>query len=60
MTVSVLELHSVYDKMTNEYGAVGGIKIVGGTEVLGNNPTQYYFVHHKSNMTWLEIEPKPQ
>jgi hypothetical protein len=32
-------------------GAIGGIKIGRGTEVLGKNLPQCHFVHHKSNMT---------
>jgi hypothetical protein len=37
-----------------DYGnfrAVGGMRIGRETEVLGENPPQYHFVHHKSHMT---------
>jgi hypothetical protein len=26
------------------------------TEILGENPPQWHFVHHKFRMTWPEIE----
>jgi hypothetical protein len=36
----------------DECGAVGGMRIgKGKTEVLGENPTQCHFAHHKSHMT---------
>jgi hypothetical protein len=35
----------------DDYGAVGGMRIGRGTEVLGENLHQCHFVHHKSHMT---------
>jgi hypothetical protein len=32
-------------------------ELTGETEVLGENLPQFYFVHHKSHMTWPGIEP---
>jgi hypothetical protein len=37
--------------MTNEEGAVGGIKIRRGNQSSRRKPAQYQFVHHKSHMT---------
>jgi hypothetical protein len=34
----------------DDYGAVGGMTIDRGTEVLGENLSQCHFVHHKSHM----------
>jgi hypothetical protein len=33
--------------------------LAGGTEVLGENLSQFHFVNHKSHMTWPELEPGP-
>jgi hypothetical protein len=34
-------------------------RLVGETEVLGENPSQRHFVHHKSHMTQTWLEPGP-
>jgi hypothetical protein len=44
-------LYSVDHGMINEYGSVGGTRTGRETEVLGENPSQYHIVHHKSYMT---------
>jgi hypothetical protein len=31
--------------------------LAGKAEVLGENLSQFRFVHHKSHMTWIGIEP---
>jgi hypothetical protein len=38
-------------------GAVGGMRIGRGTEVLGENLPQFHFLRHKSHMTWPGLEP---
>jgi hypothetical protein len=40
-------------------GAIGGMEIGRGTEVLGENLTQRHLVHHKSHLTRPGIEPGP-
>jgi hypothetical protein len=40
-------------------GEIGGIRIAGETEVLGENLLQRYFVHPKSHMTRPGLEPGP-
>jgi hypothetical protein len=37
--------------MINEYAAHGVIKMVNETEILGENPPQCHFIHHKSHMS---------
>jgi hypothetical protein len=34
-------------------------ELAGETELIGQNPTQYQSVHHKSPKTLPEIEPGP-
>jgi hypothetical protein len=41
----------------HECGAVDGMRIGRGTEVLGENLPHCHFVHHKSHMTWPGLEP---
>jgi hypothetical protein len=38
---------------------IGGMKIGGGTEVLGENLSQRHLVHQKSHMTRHGFEPGP-
>jgi hypothetical protein len=33
-------------------------ELAGETEVLGENMPQCHGVHHKSHMTWPELEPR--
>jgi hypothetical protein len=49
-TLSVSRLYNVDNRITNEYGALGGIRIDRETDVLRANLLQCHFVHHKSNM----------
>jgi hypothetical protein len=32
-------------------------ELAGETEVLGENLSQYHFVHHNSHVTWPGLEP---
>jgi hypothetical protein len=43
----------------DECGAVSGMKIGRGTEVLGENLSKCYFVYHKFHMTRLGLEHGP-
>jgi hypothetical protein len=38
-------------------GAIGGMRLTGETEVLGENLPQRHFLHHKSHMTRPGLEP---
>jgi hypothetical protein len=49
--LSVSRPFNIDDRMINVCGAVGGMRSCRGTEVLGENPPQYHFVHHKFHMT---------
>jgi hypothetical protein len=40
-------------------GAIGGMKIGKGTEVLGENLPECHLVHHKSYMTSPGLDPGP-
>jgi hypothetical protein len=39
-------MYSVVDRMINEYGTIGGMRIGRGAEVLGENMLQCHFAHH--------------
>lgn len=47
-----IENNGVSDRMLNEYGAVGGMRIGRGSRVIGEDPTQCHVFHNKSRMTW--------
>jgi hypothetical protein len=43
----------------DDSGEIGRMKMVGETEVLGENLPQLHFVHHKFHMTIPGFEPVP-
>jgi hypothetical protein len=43
----------------DECGAVDEMRTGRGTEVFGENLLQFYFIHHKSHMSWPGIEHGP-
>jgi hypothetical protein len=49
---SVLRLYGIDDRMINDYGTVGGMRIEKGKAVFGESLSQFYFVLHKSHITW--------
>jgi hypothetical protein len=57
--LSVLRLHSIDDRIINEYGAAGRVRIGRGNQVLGENLPQCHLIHPKSHMTWPRIKPGP-
>jgi hypothetical protein len=56
-TTRLLYQPQLIDK--GDCGAIGGMKMAGETEVLGKNLAQHHFVHHKSHMIRLGLEPWP-
>jgi hypothetical protein len=42
----------------DDCGAIGGMKIGRGNRSTGRKPVPVPFVHHKSHMTWPELEPR--
>jgi hypothetical protein len=55
--IGLLYQHWMIDD--DECGAVCGMRIVRGTEVLGENLPQHHFVHHKSHLIKTGLEPGP-
>jgi hypothetical protein len=43
----------------DDSGAVGGMRNGRGNRSARRKPAKFHFVHHKSNMTWPVLEPKP-
>jgi hypothetical protein len=43
----------------DDCGEIGGMKIGRATEVLGENLSQRYIVHHKSHITKPGFDPGP-
>jgi hypothetical protein len=46
-------------QMLGDGGEIGGIRLVGETQVLGENLPQRHVVHHKSHMTRPGFEAGP-
>jgi hypothetical protein len=59
MKLSISSLYSEDDRMANEYGAAGKMRLVGKAEVLGENLPQFHSVHHRSKEISPEFEPGP-
>jgi hypothetical protein len=57
MILSVSRLDNVDDILKGEFGATGGIKIGKKTEVFGEDPAQYQFVHHNPTLPDLGSNP---
>jgi hypothetical protein len=50
--------NSVVDGINNE-GGEEEYELAGETEILGENPPHYQFLHHRYNMTRPVIKPRP-